>query len=117
MTATYTVNCSMLFTDLPLLDRPRAAREVGFTAVEFWWPFESSNPAAAEVTAFTRAIEAAGVTLSGLNFAAGDMPSGDRGILSDPALSAAFRVSVDVAVDIAHTLGTPMFNALYGNRV
>lgn len=117
MNATYTVNCSILFTDLPLLERPQAARELGFTAVEFWWPFQSPTPPDAEVNAFTRAIGEAGVKLSGLNFAAGDMPSGDRGILSDPALTAAFRDSVDVAVEIAHTLGTPMFNALYGNRV
>ena len=37
--ATYTVNCSILLTDLPLLDRPRAAKDAGFDAVEFWWPF------------------------------------------------------------------------------
>ena len=35
----YTVNCSMLFTELPLLERPGAARAAGFDAVEFWWPF------------------------------------------------------------------------------
>ena len=114
--ATYTVNCSILLTDLPLLDRPRAARDAGFEAVEFWWPFESPAPSDAEVTAFTRALQNAGVQLTGLNFAAGDMPAGDRGILSDPAITTAFRDSVDVAVGIAETLGTRAFNALYGNR-
>ncbi len=29
---TYTVNCSILLTDLPLLDRPAAARAAGFDA-------------------------------------------------------------------------------------
>ena len=114
--ATYTVNCSIMLTDLPLLDRPRAARDAGFEAVEFWWPFESPTPSDAEVTAFTRAIQNAGVQLTGLNFAAGDMPAGDRGILSDPSTMTAFRDSVDVAVRIAETLGTRAFNALYGNR-
>ena len=114
--ATYTVNCSIMLTDLPLLDRPRAARDAGFEAVEFWWPFESPTPSDAEVTAFTRAIQNAGVQLTGLNFAAGDMPAGDRGILSDPSTTTAFRDSVDVAVRIAETLGTRAFNALYGNR-
>lgn len=117
MTATYAVNCSILFTELPLLERPQAARAAGFTAVEFWWPFESTTPPDADVTAFIRAHQEAGVHLSGLNFAAGDMPSGERGILSDPALSVAFRDSVDVAVGIAKILGTRKFNALYGNRV
>lgn len=114
--ATYTVNCSILLTDVPLLDRPRAARAAGFDAVEFWWPFPSPAPADSEVRAFVHAIEDAGVELTGLNFAAGDMPAGDRGILSNPALSQAFRDSVAVAIGIAETLGTRSFNALYGNR-
>jgi hydroxypyruvate isomerase len=116
VTATYTVNCSILFTELPLLERPRAARAAGFDAVEFWWPFDSPTPPDADVDAFTGAIQEAGVRLSGLNFAAGDMPRGDRGILSDPAMTAAFHDNVDTAVGIAETLGTRAFNALYGNR-
>jgi hydroxypyruvate isomerase len=115
MTA-YTVNCSILLTDLPLLDRPRAVRNAGFDAVEFWWPFDSPTPSDADVAAFVAAIQDAGVQLTGLNFAAGDMPAGDRGILSNPALSQAFRDNVEIAVGIAETLGTRAFNALYGNR-
>lgn len=116
VTATYTVNCSILFTELPLLDRPRAARDAGFDAVEFWWPFQSPTPADAAVDAFIRAVRDAGVQLTGLNFAAGDMPAGDRGILSDPAMTAAFCDNVGIAVGIAEALGTRAFNALYGNR-
>jgi hydroxypyruvate isomerase len=116
MTA-YTVNCSILLTDLPLLDRPRAARNAGFEAVEFWWPFDTPTPADADVDAFVRAIQDAGVQLTGLNFAAGDMPAGDRGILSNPALTQDFRDNVEIAVGIAETLGTRAFNALYGNRI
>jgi len=116
MTA-YTVNCSILLTDLPLLDRPRAARNAGFEAVEFWWPFDTPTPADADVEAFVRAIQDAGVQLTGLNFAAGDMPAGDRGILSNPALTQDFRDNVEIAVGIAETLGTRAFNALYGNRI
>jgi hydroxypyruvate isomerase len=115
--ATYTVNCSILLTDIPLLDRPRAARDAGFEAVEFWWPFDSPSPADADVAAFVHAIEDAGVQLTGLNFAAGDMPAGDRGILSNPALTQVFRDNVAIAIGIAEILGTRAFNALYGNRV
>jgi hydroxypyruvate isomerase len=117
VTATYAVNCSILFTDLPLLDRPALARVAGFEAVEFWWPFAEPTPPDADVDAFVRAIQDAGVQLSGLNFMAGDMAAGDRGILSDPALQTAFRDNVDVAVGIAERLGTRAFNALYGNRI
>ncbi|MEE6178911.1 hydroxypyruvate isomerase family protein [Mycobacterium sp. 050134] len=115
--ATYTVNCSILFTDLPVLDRPAAAREAGFEAVEFWWPFPEPTPPDAEVDAFVRATRNAGVRLTGLNFAAGDMPAGDRGVLSNPAYVKVFRDNVDIAVDIAEALGTKAFNALYGNRI
>lgn len=116
MTATYTVNCSILLTDLPLLERPAAARNAGFDAVEFWWPFPSPTPPDGEVAAFVQAIQDAGVQLTGLNFAAGDMPAGDRGILSNPAFTQAFRDNVEIAVGIAESLGTRAFNALYGNR-
>lgn len=116
MTATYTVNCSILLTDLPLLDRPGAARTAGFEAVEFWWPFDTPTPPDAEVAAFVRAIQDAGVQLTGLNFAAGDMPAGDRGILSNPAMTRAFCDNVDIVIGIAESLGTRAFNALYGNR-
>ena len=40
----FDVNCSILFTELPLLARPAAARAAGFDAVEFWWPFEEMVP-------------------------------------------------------------------------
>jgi hydroxypyruvate isomerase len=115
--ATYAVNCSILFTDLPVLERPAAARAAGFEAVEFWWPFIEAMPPEADVRAFVRAIEQAGVQLSGLNFFAGYMAGGDRGILSDPALTNEFRDSVRIAIGIAESLGTRAFNALYGNRI
>jgi hydroxypyruvate isomerase len=113
----YAVNLSILFTELPLLERPAAAREAGFTAVEFWWPFSEAVPADAEIDAFVRSVEDAGVSLIGLNFFAGDMPGGDRGLVSWPKRSAEFRDNVDATVGIGKRLGCRAFNALYGNRV
>jgi hydroxypyruvate isomerase len=40
----YLANGSLLFAELPLPRRPAAAREAGFTAIEFWWPFASPVP-------------------------------------------------------------------------
>jgi hydroxypyruvate isomerase len=60
------VNCSILFTELPLLQRPQAAADSGFKAVEFWWPFDSALPGDAEVDVFETAIRDAGVQLIGL---------------------------------------------------
>ena len=113
----YLVNCSILFAELPLLERPAAARAAGFDAVEFWWPFPTAVPTDAEVDAFVRAIGDAGVQLVGLNFFAGDLAGPDCGTLSIPARSAEFRAGVDVAVGIGSRLGVRAFNALYGNRV
>jgi hydroxypyruvate isomerase len=106
----------MLFTELPLLERPAAAKAAGFDAVEFWWPFAVAVPSDAEVDEFVGAVEGAGVQLIGLNFFAGDMPGGDRGLVSWPARSGEFRDNVDVVVGIGDRLGCKAFNALYGNR-
>ena len=114
----YAVNLSLLFTELPLLQRPAAAKEAGFDAVEFWWPFaDRRSPADADVDAFVTAVTDAGVQLIGLNFFAGDMPGGDRGLVSWPARSGEFRDNIDVTVGIGERLGCTAFNALYGNRV
>ncbi|MEU0844511.1 TIM barrel protein [Streptomyces sp. NPDC005962] len=113
----YTVNLSILFTELPLLERPAAAKAAGFDAVEFWWPHTVAVPDDKDVDAFVRAVRDAGVQLTGLNFFAGDMPGGDRGLVSWPARSAEFRDNIDVTVAIGEQLGCRAFNALYGNRV
>jgi hydroxypyruvate isomerase len=113
----YAVNCSILFTELPLLERPAAARQAGFDAVEFWWPWPVAVPGDAEVDRFVAAVADAGVQLIGLNFAAGDMPGGDRGFVSWPARSGEFRDNVDVTIGIGERLGCRAYNALYGNRI
>ncbi|MBW8484362.1 hydroxypyruvate isomerase family protein [Actinomadura parmotrematis] len=111
------VNCSLLFTELPLLERPAAARAAGFGAVEFWWPWNGVPvPPDADVDAFCRAVEDAGVRLAGLNLYAGDMAAGERGVLSDPARTAEFRASLDVTRRVAERTGVALFNALYGQR-
>ncbi|MGA9873646.1 MAG: TIM barrel protein [Rhodococcus sp. (in: high G+C Gram-positive bacteria)] len=114
---TFTVNCSILFTDAPLLQRPQLAKESGFDSIEFWWPFDSPVPSDVDVERFVSAVRDAGVQLTGLNFAAGDMPAGDRGILSDPRQAGSFRDNIDVTIGIGEKLGTKAFNALYGNRI
>src|SRR5947208_10219199 len=113
----YLANCSLLFTEEPLLRRPATARAAGFGAVEFWWPFETAVPADREVDAFVAAIEDAGVTLAGLNFFAGDLAGPDCGVLSIPGRATEFRDNIDVAVGLGADLGAAVFNALYGNRV
>ncbi len=113
----YLVNCSLMFTEEPLLRRPAAARAAGFSAVEFWWPFAAPVPSDHEVDAFVEAVGDAGVTLVGLNFFAGDLAGPDCRVLSISGRSGQFRDNVDVTVGIGERLGVRGFNALYGNRV
>ena len=113
----FDVNCSILFTELPLLERPAAARAAGFGAVELWWPFPRAVPSDAEVEALVRSVTDAGVRLVGLNFFAGDLAGGDRGLVSWPGRAAEFRDNLEATVGIGERLGCRAFNALYGNRV
>lgn len=112
----YTVNASILLTDLPVNERPAAAKAAGFDAVEFWWPFSSAVPAQQDVDGFVAAIRDAGMQLTGLNFFAGDMAGGDRGLVSWVGREGEFRDNVEVVVGIGERTGTKAFNALYGLR-
>lgn len=113
----FDVNCSILFTELPLLSRPAAARAAGFGAVEFWWPFEEMVPADKDADAFVAAVADAGVELVSLNFHAGDMAAGERGLVSIPSAAAAFRENIGACVEIARRTGCRRLNAAYGNRL
>lgn len=105
----FAVNCSMLFTEAPLLERFARARAAGFDAVECWWP------AGTDLDAFAAAIEGAGVRLVLLNLDAGDMPAGDRGLLNDPAAEDRIRANLDTTLALAGRLGCSLLNALPGN--
>lgn len=72
----YTLNCSILLTELPINQRADAAKQAGFDSVEFWWPFDVAVPTDKQVDEFLGSIKNAGVQLDGLNFFAGDMPAG-----------------------------------------
>ncbi|ULR54402.1 TIM barrel protein [Streptomyces deccanensis] len=115
----YTVNLSILFTELPLLERPAAAAAAGFTAAELWWPWvDSPTPPRSELDALRASLEDAGVRLTGLNFYSGVLPGPDRGALSIPGEEAErFRANVDVVAEFAESVGCTALNALYGNRV
>ncbi|MEV6067889.1 TIM barrel protein [Nocardia sp. NPDC052001] len=112
----YDVNCSILFTDLPLLERAAAAKAAGFDAVEFWWPFGADpTPADADIDAFVASIEDAGVQLVGLNFI--DLIPAGRGLVSVPGQETRFRDNIDIVIGIAERTGCKALNALYGNRI
>lgn len=109
-------NVSLLFRDAPYLERFGRARAAGFLAVETWWPWAQPVPAKDEADELVAAIESAGVRLTGLNLFAGDMPGGERGVVSHPDRTDEFAANLSAVVDLARRTGCRAFNALYGQR-
>ncbi len=107
----FSANVSILFKEVPLLERFGRASEAGFGAVEFWWP---SGEDLGEVD---RAVKEAGVSVALFNFDAGDMPAGERGLVSDPDRQGQFRENVPVALELARLLGCRRMNILAGQEI
>jgi hydroxypyruvate isomerase len=111
--APLSANVSMLFGELPLLDRFAAAAAHGFTHVELWWP------GARRLDAVAEAVEAAGVTLALLTIDGGDGERGDRGLLADPDPARGRRLAAGtaLALDFAARVGCRRLYTLIGNRL
>src|SRR6185503_13205710 len=95
----FCANISLLFTEVPFLERFSAARSAGFDAVEMWWP-RGENLDAVEA-----AVADSGVEVVLLNFDAGDMPAGDCGLFSDPARAEELDANIPVAFALADAIG------------
>ena len=107
----FSANVSILFKEVPLLERFGRAAEAGFGAVEFWWP------SGEDLGAVEKAVKDAGVRVALFNFDAGDMPGGDRGLVSDPDRQEQFRENVPVALELAQSLGCRKMNVLLGHEI
>jgi len=101
-------NLTMLFNEVPFLDRFEAAAKAGFTAVEFLFPYEYS---AADLRA---RLDANGLRLVLHNLPPGDWAKGERGIGCHPDRVGEFKAGVDRAIEFATVLGCPQLNCLAG---
>jgi hydroxypyruvate isomerase len=108
----FSANVSILFKEMPLLERFGRAAAAGFSAVEFWWPGHET-----ELEAVERAVGDAGLDVALFNFDAGDMAAGDRGLVSDPERQQLFRENVPMALDLARVLGCERMNVLVGHEI
>jgi len=102
-------NLSMLFPQLPFLERFAAAARASFRYVEFQFPYGFGS--AAEIAAAARA---AGVEVVLHNIPAGNAAKGDRGITCQPERVGEFREGVERAIEYATAAGCPRLNALAG---
>jgi hydroxypyruvate isomerase len=108
----FSANVSILFKEVPLLERFGRAAAAGFSVVEFWWPGHET-----ELEAVERAVGDAGLDVALFNFDAGDMAAGDRGLVSDPERQHLFRENVPMALDLARALGCERMNVLVGHEI
>ena len=101
-------NISLLWADLPLADRFERAARAGFSAVELWWPGTEAAQTLPDLAARW------GLRVALLNFDAGDMRAGDRGLAADPRRREELRANVPVALEIARACGCQRLNLLAG---
>jgi hydroxypyruvate isomerase len=101
-------NLSMLFTELPFLDRFVAAADAGFGAVEFMFPYDESADSIAAAAAAHR------LEIVLFNCPAGDWAGGERGIAALPARTRDCRAGVARALDYARALGCRRLHLMAG---
>ncbi len=101
-------NLSMMFNEVPFLDRFEAAARAGFKAVEFLFPYEFS---AAELKS---RLDANGLRQVLFNMPPGDWAAGERGIASLPGRQVEFRDSVKRALDYAGALECGLVHCMAG---
>ena len=107
----FDLNVSITLPQIPFLQRFDAARDLGFEAVEFWWPGDQ------DLTAVERAVSRSGLQVALINLDGGDLSKGERGLMNSPAYAERFRQNVPIAVEFASALGCGRINALAGNLV
>jgi hydroxypyruvate isomerase len=101
-------NLSMMFNEVPFLDRFDACAKAGFTAVEYLFPYDY---APAELRS---RLDAAGLTQVLFNMPPGDWAGGERGTASLPGRQSEFRDGVRKALDYAAALDCKMVHVMAG---
>jgi hydroxypyruvate isomerase len=104
----FAANLTMMFNEVPFLERFAAAGAAGFEAVEFLFPYDHAPEEVAARLAAARLKSAL------FNLPPGDWNKGERGIAALPGREEEFRVGVATALRYARALGTPTLHAMCG---
>jgi hydroxypyruvate isomerase len=104
----FAANLTMLFNELPFLDRFAAAKAAGFSGVEYLFPYDF------EKVVLRERLDRYGLSLVLHNLPAGDWAAGERGIAVLPDRVAEFRAGVEQAIDYARALDCRQLNCLVG---
>jgi hydroxypyruvate isomerase len=104
----FAANLTMLFNEVPFLDRFERASNAGFQAVEFLFPYAFT---ASEIK---EKLDRFNLSLVLHNLPAGDWEAGERGIACLPDRVEEFRAGVTKAIEYAKILNVPQLNCLAG---
>jgi hydroxypyruvate isomerase len=104
----FAANLSLLFNELPFLDRFAAARSAGFDAVEFLFPYAFESE---QIEGRLRRYD---LELVLHNMPPGDWGAGDRGMACDPRRIGEFQDSVALALEYALDLGVKQLHCMAG---
>jgi len=105
----FSANLSILFTELPFLDRFGAARRAGFDAVECWWPYEATVAQLSQLLAQER------LTLVSINTPPGDLAAGEFGLAGQPGRESEFKAAFETAAGYAEALKARAIHVMCGN--
>ncbi|MFM7255212.1 MAG: hydroxypyruvate isomerase [Betaproteobacteria bacterium] len=106
--ARFAANLTMLFGEVPFLERFALAAQHGFKAVEFLFPYPYP------VEQLAQALETHRLELVLHNLPAGNWDAGERGIACLPDRVEEFRAGVSQAIGYATRLGVRQLNCLAG---
>lgn len=104
----FAANLTMLFNELPFLDRFAAAKAAGFSGVEFLFPYDF------EKVVLREKLDRYGLSQVLHNLPAGNWAAGERGIAVLPDRISEFRAGVERAIDYARALDCRQLNCLAG---
>ncbi len=104
----FAANLTLLFNEVPFLDRFARAARAGFTAVEFQSPYDFS------ADAIRQQLDTHHLTAVLHNLPSGNWSAGERGIACHPARGEEFRAGVHSAIAYARVLGVQQLNCLAG---
>jgi hydroxypyruvate isomerase len=104
----YAANLSMLWPELDVYDRFRAAAEAGFTRVEILFVHTL------DIGRIQQLLQDNHLELLLFDPAPGDWEAGERGLACNPGRESEFQRTVDEALDTAGRLGVQRLNALTG---
>ena len=104
----FAANLSMMFTEVPFLDRFDAAAKAGFTAVEFLFPYDHPAEAIGE------RLHRNGLTQALFNLPPGNWDAGEKGFAALPARFDDLKRSLDTALPYAKATGVKRLHLMSG---